>query len=189
MTLEPTTLILKALDFAARKHKNQRRKGCDAVPYINHPIDLVTLLWQKGGVRDEAVIAAALLHDTVEDTDTSFEELEQEFGSEIRDLVAEVTDDKTLAKAERKQQQIDHAPHLTPKARLVKLADKIANLTDMLVAPPDNWSNRRKYEYVQWGKRVIDPIRGTHPELELIFDDVYRQGVAEFGEYSRGHSS
>lgn len=182
MTSEPTTLILKALDFAARKHKNQRRKGCDAVPYINHPIDLVTLLWHKGGVRDEMVIAAALLHDTVEDTDTSFDELEREFGPEIRGLVAEVTDDKTLPKAARKQQQIDHAPHLTPQARLVKLADKIANLRDMLVAPPANWSNQRKYEYVQWGKRVIDPIRGTHSGLETLFDEVYQQGVDAFGE-------
>ena len=183
MTIEPTTLILKALDFAARKHKDQRRKGCDAVPYINHPIDLVTLLWQKGGVRDEVVIAAALLHDTVEDTDTSFEELQRDFGPEICEVVAEVTDDKRLPKAERKQQQIDHAPHLTPRARLVKLADKIANLTDMIVAPPANWSNKRKYEYVQWGKRVIDPIRGTHSELENLFDEVYRQGVESFREY------
>ncbi|MEM9215001.1 MAG: HD domain-containing protein [Cyanobacteria bacterium P01_F01_bin.150] len=181
MTLEPTTVILQALDFAARKHKHQRRKGFDAVPYINHPIELVTVLWHKGGIRDEVVIAAALLHDTVEDTDTSFDELEREFGVEIRNVVAEVTDDKTLPKAERKQQQIDHAPYLTPQARLVKLADKIVNLTDMLVAPPNNWSKQRKYEYVQWGKRVIDPIRGTHSELERLFDEVYRQGVEEFG--------
>ncbi|NET49462.1 MAG: bifunctional (p)ppGpp synthetase/guanosine-3',5'-bis(diphosphate) 3'-pyrophosphohydrolase [Merismopedia sp. SIO2A8] len=182
MTLEPTTLILKALDFAARKHKDQRRKGRDAAPYINHPIELVTLLWQKGGVRDEVVIAAALLHDTVEDTDTTFDELEQEFGHEIRMVVAEVTDDKTLPKEQRKQYQIDHAPHLTPKARLVKLADKIANLRDMMVAPPANWSDQRKLEYVQWGKKVVDPIRGTHPDLEALFDDVYEQGVVRFSE-------
>ena len=180
MTIEPTTLILKALDFAARKHKDQRRKGCDAVPYINHPIQLVTLLWEKGGVRDEVVIAAALLHDTVEDTDTSFEELEREFGLEVRQIVAEVTDDKTLPKALRKQHQIDHAPALTPRARLVKLADKIANLTDMMIAPPANWSNQRKYEYVQWGKQVIDPIRGTHADLEHLFDEIYHQGVEAF---------
>ena len=180
MISEPTTFILKALDFAAHKHKNQRRKGHDALPYINHPIELVTLLWQKGGVRDEMVIAAALLHDTVEDTDTTFDELEREFGRDIRDLVAEVTDDKALPKAQRKQLQIDHAPTLSPRARLVKLADKIANLRDMLVAPPANWSNERKLEYVKWGKQVIDPIRGTHPELEALFDEVYRQGVERF---------
>ena len=129
------------------------------------------------------MIAAALLHDTVEDTDTSFDELEREFGIEIRDVVAEMTDDKSLPKAERKQLQIDHAPYLTPRARLVKLADKIVNLTDMLVAPPDNWSKQRKYEYVQWGKRVIDPIRGTHSELEQLFDEVYRQGVEALGGF------
>jgi len=181
MTLEPTTLILKALDFAAHKHKHQRRKGEDAVPYINHPIELVTLLWHKGSIRDEVVIAAALLHDTVEDTDTTLDEVEAEFGPDIRRVVDEVTDDKALPKAARKQQQIDHAPHLTEQARLVKLADKIANLKDILVAPPANCSDERKLEYVEWCRAVIDLIRGTHPDLERLFDDVYRQGVQRFG--------
>ncbi|MGK7890628.1 MAG: HD domain-containing protein [Leptolyngbyaceae cyanobacterium] len=180
MIPEPTTLILKALDFAARKHRNQRRKGDNAAPYINHPIDLVTLLWQKGGVRDEVVIAAALLHDTVEDTDTSFEELDIEFGADVCQVVAEVTDDKALPKAQRKQSQIDHAPHLSDRARLVKLADKIANLRDILTAPPANWSDERKLEYVEWSKRVIDPIRGSHPDLEALFDQIYQQGYTRF---------
>lgn len=180
MIPESTTLILKALDFAARKHRDQRRKGSNAAPYINHPIDLVTLLWQKGNVRDEVVIAAALLHDTVEDTDTSFSELEQEFGVEVRKVVAEVTDDKSLPKEQRKQLQIEHAPHLSNQARLVKLADKIANLSDILAAPPDNWSDQRKLEYVQWSKQVIDPIRGIHQELEALFDQVYQQGMSRF---------
>ncbi|MEB3231570.1 MAG: HD domain-containing protein [Leptolyngbyaceae bacterium] len=186
MMPEPTTLILKALDFAARKHRDQRRKGNNAAPYINHPIDLVTLLWQKGGVRDEIVMAAALLHDTVEDTDTSFEELEQEFGAAVRQVVSEVTDDKSLPKAQRKQLQIDHAPHLSHRARLVKLADKIANLRDILTAPPANWSDERKLEYVEWSKRVVDPIRGSHPELEALFDQVYQQGLTQFSPQGLG---
>ncbi|NEQ95368.1 MAG: bifunctional (p)ppGpp synthetase/guanosine-3',5'-bis(diphosphate) 3'-pyrophosphohydrolase [Cyanothece sp. SIO2G6] len=177
---DSTTLILKALDFAARKHRDQRRKGENAVPYINHPIELVTLLWQKGDVRDEVVIAAALLHDTVEDTDTSFDELDTEFGPEVRRVVAEVTDDKSLPKAQRKQLQIDHAPHLSNQARLVKLADKIANLRDILIAPPANWSDERKLEYVEWSKQVVDPIRGSHPKLEALFDQVYQQGLTRF---------
>lgn len=174
--------ILKALSFAAQKHKDQRRKGIDAAPYINHPIDLVRLLWEQAGVRDDVVIVAALLHDTVEDTDTTFEDIEREFGSEVRNVVAEVTDDKSLPKEVRKQQQIDHAPHLSDRARLVKLADKISNLRDMLSSPPDNWSPQRKRAYFEWGKNVIDPIRGTNDVLEDLFDQVYKQGMVQLHE-------
>jgi guanosine-3',5'-bis(diphosphate) 3'-pyrophosphohydrolase len=180
-----TGFILKALNFAAQKHCNQRRKDQDASPYINHPIALANLLWNETGVTDAIVIVAALLHDTIEDTQTTPEELEQLFGQDVCLLVAEVTDDKSLPKHVRKQLQIDHASSLSHRARLIKLADKISNLRDMVASPPANWSRDRRQEYFEWAKQVIDQIRGTHPALEAIFDEVYIQGVTQLASTQR----
>ncbi|MBE9063726.1 HD domain-containing protein [cf. Phormidesmis sp. LEGE 11477] len=168
--------FLKALDFAARKHRDQRRKDPEQTPYINHPIAVAHILWIEAGVSDEAVLMAALLHDTVEDTETTFEEIEQQFGQSVKEIVAEVTDDKSLPKAVRKQQQIDHAASLSDRAKLIKLADKTANLRNVAVSPPDGWSVTRIDDYVEWGKAVIDQIRGTHAKLESLFDQAYAQG-------------
>ena len=173
-----TADFLKALDFAAKKHRNQRRKDKAQTPYINHPIDVANILLNEAGVTDESVLIAALLHDTVEDTDATFEEIETCFGALIRGIVSEVTDDKSLPKAVRKQQQIDHAPHLSDRARLVKLADKISNIRDTANSPPDGWPLSRINEYLDWGKAVISPIRGTHAELENLFDQAYARGKA-----------
>jgi GTP diphosphokinase / guanosine-3',5'-bis(diphosphate) 3'-diphosphatase len=171
-----TAQFVEALSFAADKHRNQRRKDCAKTPYINHPIAIAHILLNEAGVSDETVLIAALLHDTVEDTDTSFEELEQRFGPVVRELVSEVTDDKSLPKAARKQAQIDHAPSLSDRARLIKLADKTANLRDVANAPPEGWSISRLDDYLDWGKTVIDGIRGSHAQLESLFDNAYQQG-------------
>src|SRR3954465_11479885 len=120
--------LLAALHFAADKHRDQRRKDAEASPYINHPIEVAELLTRVGGVRDLVALQAAILHDTIEDTHTTPEELEGRFGARGRKVVEEVTDEKTLPKVDRKRLQIEHAPHLSPEARLVKLADKIANV-------------------------------------------------------------
>jgi len=127
---EDLSLLLKAVKFSADKHKTQRRKGAEGSPYINHPIDVAETLWKLGGVRDLSVIVAAILHDTVEDTDTTLSEIEEYFGPVVRSLVQEVTDDKTLPKPERKRLQIEHAPHLSTGAKRIKLADKISNIKD-----------------------------------------------------------
>ena len=166
-------LLLKALQFSALKHRNQRRKDIDASPYINHPISLADILCNEGHITDVEVICGALLHDTVEDTKTTPEELESEFGSAIKNIVMDVTDDKSLDKADRKQAQIDHAAHISDEAKLVKLADKISNLRDVSVNPPPNWSLQRRQEYFDWAKRVIDELRGINPHLESIFDTAY----------------
>jgi guanosine-3',5'-bis(diphosphate) 3'-pyrophosphohydrolase len=168
-------LLLKTLSFAAHKHKDQRRKDVAASPYINHPISLANILCNEGHIKDMEVICGALLHDTVEDTDTTPEELEAEFGKAIRDIVMEVTDDKTLPKQERKRLQIEHAAHASDKAKLVKLADKITNLRDVAVNPPPHWPLSRCQEYFDWAKRVIDQVRGVHPGLEAIFDAAYEK--------------
>ena len=168
-------LVVEALEFAARMHADQRRKGASGAPYINHPIAVMGLL-HRAGVREETVLAAALLHDTVEDTEASHEELVARFGEPVAAIVAEVTDDKGLAQAERKQKQIDEAPHLSAEARLLKLADKTANLTDLLRDPPD-WPRKRKLDYANWAKAVVDQIRGAHAGLEERFDAVFAEAL------------
>ncbi len=163
-------LVLAAATFAARKHRDQRRKDQERSPYINHPLDVAYILYVEGGVRDASVLAAALLHDTVEDTDTTQDELAQRFGEAVAAIVAEVTDDRSLPKAQRKQQQIEHAPHISHKAKLVKLADKISNLRDVAQAPPVGWDDTRRQEYFQWAGKVVAGLRGTNFALEQVFD-------------------
>ncbi|KAA3626922.1 MAG: bifunctional (p)ppGpp synthetase/guanosine-3',5'-bis(diphosphate) 3'-pyrophosphohydrolase [Proteobacteria bacterium] len=167
--------VLRALDFAADKHRDQRRKDLPASPYINHPIELADVLCNEGGVRDVVVLCAAVLHDTIEDTETTHAELMQHFGAEIADVVVEVTDDQSLPKAERKRLQIEHASIASDRAKLVKLADKICNLRDMLSRPPAGWDLERRREYFDWARAVIDMLRGIHPGLEKLFDEVYRK--------------
>lgn len=173
-----TSEFLQALSLAAYKHRNQHRKD-NKTPYINHPIAVANILLNEAGITDEAVLIAALMHDTVEDTDTTPEEIERHFGRTVRGIVDEVTDDKSLPSAVRKQQQIDHAARLSDSAKLIKLADKTANLRDLTTTPPKDWSAARIDDYLEWGKAVINEIRGTHPQLETLFDQAYEQGKSK----------
>ena len=175
MGIDNLTILISATAFAADRHRNQRRKGVEAVPYINHPIALAHLLAAEGGIEDVHVLAAALLHDTIEDTGTTAEELLEAFGETIAGLVLEVTDDKKLSKVERKQLQVAHAPHLSPGAKLVKLADKICNLRDFRRAPPRDWSLEGRREYFEWARDVVEGLRGAHRRLEAIFDAEYAE--------------
>ena len=179
--MKDVDLLLRAFQFAARKHRGQRRKGGQASPYINHLIDVAGKLWKVGRVRDITVIAAGILHDTVEDTETSQEELEAEFGKEICSIVLEVTDDKSLPKPVRKRLQVEHASSLSYKAALIKLADKISNITDIIESPPAGWSHEQKRGYISWGGEVINEIRGTNERLERYFDELCEKanGVSE----------
>jgi guanosine-3',5'-bis(diphosphate) 3'-pyrophosphohydrolase len=162
--------FVRAVAFAAEKHRNQRRKDADASPYINHPIALANVLANQGGVRDPLVLCAAVLHDTIEDTETTADELRALFGPKVTSVVLEVTDDKSLEKHVRKQRQVDHAPHISFEAKLVKLADKISNLRDILASPPADWSKERKQAYFDWAAKVVTGVRGVHPGLEAVFD-------------------
>lgn len=163
-------LFVQAVAFAAEKHKNQRRKNVEGSPYINHPIALANVLANEGGVSDAAVLCAAVLHDTLEDTETTESELLGIFGKGVASIVIEVTDDKSLEKQVRKKRQIEHAPHISSDAKLVKLADKICNLRDILAVPPADWSVQRKRDYFAWAAEVVDGLRGVNPLLEGIFD-------------------
>ncbi len=173
---ESTGLLLKAIRFSAEKHRNQRRKDVPKSPYINHPIEVAETLWEVGGVRDSVTLIAALLHDTIEDTNTTSVEIEQNFGYEVMSLVLEVTDDKTLPRPQRKAQQIVTAPLKSPRAKLIKLADKICNIRDLIFSPPADWSWQRQYEYLLWSEKVVRGLRGTNPALESYYDDMFRRG-------------
>lgn len=173
--------LLHALQFAADKHRDHRRKGEEASPYVNHLIEVAELLAREGGVTDIVTLQAALLHDTLEDTQTTPEELEAYFGAEVRRIVEEVTDDKRLPKTERKQLQVIHAAQLSTRAKLVKLADKISNVRGVIHIPPANWTLVRKQEYLDWAEQVVAGCRGNDPPLEQIFDDAVREGRRVLG--------
>lgn len=176
-------LLLKAATFAAQRHRAQKRKGAGQIPYVNHLIEVTDLLWRVGGVREMTTLIAALLHDVVEDTGATPDEIEAAFGAEVCALVLEVSDDKSLPKATRKQLQIEHAPHLSPRARLIKLADKISNLRDLISDPPPDWSHERKADYFCWARRVVDAgLRGVNPALEALFETTYAEGWRILGE-------
>ena len=163
--------LLRATRFAADRHRSQRRKGQDALPYTNHPIEVADLLADVGGV---STLVAALLHDTVEDTETTPAEVKALFG-------AEATDDKGLPEAERKRLQIEHAPNLSPHAKEIKIADKISNILEITRNPPADWPLERKREYLEWADRVIAGCRGTNQVLERRFDEVLGDALLSIG--------
>lgn len=168
-------LVLRAARFAARKHRDQRRKGSNREPYINHPLDVAHVLCFEGNIRDPQILAAALLHDTIEDTQTSLGELTGEFGEQVARTVMEATDERTLDWRVRKKLQISRAKTASAAARRVKIADKICNLRSLLAGPPSDWSIERQRAYFDWAYAVVDPMRGTDAALEARFDEVYRQ--------------
>ncbi|KAI6656582.1 Guanosine-3',5'-bis(diphosphate) 3'-pyrophosphohydrolase MESH1-like [Oopsacas minuta] len=176
-------VIIKATNFAAIKHKDQRRKDAAKTPYINHPIGVANILIEEGKVTDPAVIQAAILHDTVEDTDTTLEEIELIFGAEVRCLVDEVSDDKSLPKLERKMNQIKKSPKKSSKAKLVKLADKLYNLRDLAEQVPEGWEEDRVKEYFLWSAHVIKGMLGSNECLEKEIAKVLQgQNIDLFGE-------
>ncbi|HVP38718.1 MAG TPA: HD domain-containing protein [Candidatus Saccharimonadales bacterium] len=174
-------LLLRALQFSARKHRDQRRKDASAAPYINHPIDVACVLADVGRVADGVTLAAAVLHDTLEDTLTTPEELEAHFGPEVRRLVEEVTDDQRLPRAERKRLQIVHAAGASGAAKLIKLGDKICNVRDVAHSPPARWDLERRREYLDWTEQVVAGCRGVNPELERAYDEALRDGRRALG--------
>jgi len=168
--------LLRAARFSAHKHRYQRRKDKDASPYINHPIEVAELMANAGQVNDLPALLAAVLHDTVEDTDTNLAELETVFGRVVRALVEEVTDDKSLPKEKRKRLQIEHAQRLSAWAKQIKIADKICNVRDITYTPPPSWSLERRREYLRWAEKVVAGCRGSNPNLEHRFDEALREG-------------
>ena len=176
--------LLRAALFAAQRHSQQRRKGHGTIPYVNHVIEVTELLARVGNVEDDAVLQAGLLHDTVEDTETTFQEIEELFGSDVRALVQEMTDDKSLPKAERKRLQIEHAPEMSFRGKQIKIADKISNIRDIIHRPPPDWDLERRRAYIQWGEEVVAGCRGVNQGLERLFDEVVEEAWERLGRES-----
>jgi GTP diphosphokinase / guanosine-3',5'-bis(diphosphate) 3'-diphosphatase len=173
--------LLRAATFAADKHRDQRRKGAEGSPYINHSLSVAYLLARDGGVQDQSLLVAALLHDTVEDTRTTPDELEEAFGPTVRGIVDEVTDDKSLPKNRRKALQIEHAPAASVAAKQLKIADKICNIRDIVESPPADWPESRKAEYLSWTEQVVRGCRGANPTLDAIYDRAIEEARRRLG--------
>ena len=169
----PVQRILDAAMFAAEKHSAQKRKGAAAEPYVNHVIEVAQLVAGSSDQLDANLVMAALLHDTIEDTNTTREELEREFGSDVAALVLEMTDDKSLPKEVRKELQVQNAAHKSVRGQVIKLADKISNLRSLLASPPANWNDERKRQYFAWARRVVDSLSAPNPILKAEFDRTY----------------
>jgi (p)ppGpp synthase/HD superfamily hydrolase len=185
--MDGTGLILRALEFAAFRHKDQTRKGKGKAPYINHPIQVANLLANEGGEKDPVLLASSILHDVVEDTvETSEEKQElikqilEIFGEQILSLTLEVTDDKSLEKTDRKRLQIEEAPHKSDNAKKLKIADKIMNVRDITDDPPAWWPLQRILEYFDWSEKVVAGLRGVNKKLEDIFDECLRNGRLKY---------
>ena len=164
--------ILEAVIFATHQHNNQKRKDQQRSPYITHPLSVAKAIWQIGEVHDVIILTAAILHDTIEDTDATAPDLREAFGDQVLAIVLEVTDNKSLCKIERKRLQVVHAANLSQPAKIVKLADKLMNCRDILHTPPNHWPLERRQEYIQWAADVVVNMRGTNEHLETAFDEV-----------------
>lgn len=175
--------------FATKKHQGQFRKGAKHLPYITHPIAVAQDLIEIGRITDHNVLTAAILHDTIEDTDTNAEELKQIFGNEVLSIVLEVSDDKSLPREIRKKLQIEHAPELSYSARLIKWGDKIENCRDILRDPPKDWPLERQQNYIQWGADVLAQIRNTNAPLESTFDKLVKKAEKELKFKVKGFDS
>lgn len=178
MSYQPETLeeyLLLAVNYAAEKHQNQRRKNSEKTPYINHPLRVAQYI-AEGGENEIEIWIAAILHDTVEDTDATLEEIEKLFSSRISKLVAEVTDNKSLPKVEREKLQVSHAAEISKEAKLIKMADKLHNLTSFLYVPPAGWSAKEIQGYFVWSKAVMDNCKNVNEYLENKLNYLFNEG-------------
>ncbi len=177
-TVPPDVLsdLLRALVFAAERHRQQSRKDELKTPYVNHLLEVVQVLVDHG-VRDAPTLMAAALHDTVEDTGTTLEEIADRFGPEVRDLVAEMTDDKRLPRDERKRLQVEHAAAMSPRGALIKLADKIANAWDVGHRPAAAWPPERRLGYLAWALAVVEALPPVAPGMVAVFRRVHAESV------------
>jgi guanosine-3',5'-bis(diphosphate) 3'-pyrophosphohydrolase len=173
-------LIFEALFFAAEKHKDQHRKGDSAAPYINHPIAVAYYLTRYCDMVDTTVVIAAILHDTLEDTDATPQEIEEKFGPDVLLLVQEVTDDKNLPKDVRRNLQVKTVSEGSPGAKLIRLADKISNVTDLTKTPPTGWDEKAKIDYLDWTEQVIRRIKGVNSSLEQLYDERMKRARGKF---------
>ncbi|MBI3509186.1 MAG: bifunctional (p)ppGpp synthetase/guanosine-3',5'-bis(diphosphate) 3'-pyrophosphohydrolase [Bacteroidetes bacterium] len=169
-------LLIDAILFASECHSGQVRKD-GHTPYINHPLEVMHLLISEGGIDDHEILIAAVLHDVVEDTQVTGQDIREKFGKRVEKIVLELTDDKSLSKDERKKAQLDSAASLSREARFIRLSDKICNVYDILYAPPGNWGMDRRRDYLFWAEAVIEKIKGINEPLEKKFAELMKEGI------------
>lgn len=172
-------MVLRAVEFAAHKHQAQRRKGATRRPYVGHCVEVARMIAEIAKSDDSTILAAAILHDTLEDTETTRAEIVEIFGERVADFVAQVTDDKSLPKKERKKLQVQHAGHLSPGAKLIKLADKISNVREIGDDPPEDWSRKRREKYFKWAEEVVEALGSVNADLEKLFGDTVERARAK----------
>ncbi|MEL6349055.1 MAG: HD domain-containing protein [Myxococcota bacterium] len=182
---EDIALLIRAADYAARAHVNQRRKGAQKRPYLNHLLEVSHAVSAHTGAPVE-VLCAAILHDIVEDTPVTNAQVRADFGDTVADLVAEVTDDRSLPRDVRKQKQVEHAPHLSEPACWIKIADKTSNVRDLALDPPPTWTLKRMLAYVDWAERVVSALQFKQPGLMAIFQTVCQESRRSFQEKFEG---
>lgn len=178
--------ITKALDYASQKHKTQKRKNKEGTPYVNHLIDVMNIL-VKHKVKSKKVLSGAILHDVIEDTDGSYQEIKEKFSKDIANIVLECSDNKKLPKVERKKLQIEEASKKSKEAKLVKIADKISNLKSLSNEAPDTWSIERLIGYMVWSKKVVDNLN-TKKSLHKTFKKIYQREMEKYKQYTENKS-
>lgn len=174
-------LVIQAAHFAADKHRDQRRKGVRNTPYINHPLEVAERLNRIGGIEDANILAAAILHDTIEDTETTRAELAKLFGNDIAALVAELTDQPGLTWQERKRLEIEHSAQISDRAKMIKLSDKTSNVADTVSNPPGEWTLSRRRDYLEFAELVAKGCRGVNAALDAEFDRVLQNAREKIG--------
>lgn len=167
-------MFVRACYYAAVKHANQRRKDKEQTPYINHPLHAAHIL-HLAGVTDEEVLVAAVCHDLVEDCSVTYDDLEREFSSRVSEMVRECSDDKSLDKVERKKLQIEHAKKISHGAKLIKLADKLSNISDLDSNPPPAWSKAEIKGYILWAHTVCEQMKGTNDIVETQLNVIFKR--------------
>lgn len=172
--------LLQAIEFASTKHRDQRRKDAAQAPYINHCIRVASIAETIGSIKDQELLMAAVLHDTLEDTDTTEDEIRSLFGERVLNLVKEMSDDKSLDKQRRKELQIEHAPYVSEDVTPLKLADKISNCEDMLISVPKGWSKDRVLAYFEWSESVIERLPRVNEALYQYAKQVIKQGYEQY---------
>ncbi len=166
---QSTPLLLDAAAFAASRHVDQRRKHAGDEPYVNHVLQVAREISFTGGIDNAAVLAAAILHDVIEDSDTTAEQIAERFGASVAEMVVECTDDKDLPRKERRALQVEHAPNISPGAKLIKLADKLCNVRDIRTADDDVWSRKKRRKYIEWANEVVTALGQVNEALERAY--------------------
>jgi len=170
--------VLGAAIFATEKHKSQVRSNEKKTPYIIHPIEVADLVMKIGHVYDKDVLITALLHDVMDDTQTTYEQITSLYGTKVSSYLEEMTSKQGLSLKEQKKQQIMQAFRQNPSVAIIKLSDKLSNLKTLATSPPPSWSRDRIDQYFQWAQTVIENL----PESNQLLKKAVKNVISDYWE-------